>query len=322
MALRLALDPCVAQDLFSEPCCSDLPVKGQHPSALRIVESFRTRRFPGVLLGDPTDVQQKGIIQADVLWKPEQGRAILNALYEKATGLSSGYPIRQPPGDPTNWQNFSLAAMGFVPVATTADWNLWQAFLMRAYGTVTHFNAAYGLDRKTGLDSFNDAVMPPALPPDGLPLQDWYQFETVFLPLAHNAHHFVVLLPMQAGLTKDSQVYQDRLTLAKKVVELEKPAHTTYDIRLFWALFRIGEARLGLDTQLDYGSRNPNFPGPFVIGQESLAEGYLASGSPPLPADRLSLGANCLPGSGAGTSPPRAPRLQIRYAKTASRCAS
>jgi phage tail-like protein len=320
MALRLALEPCVTPDLFSEPCCSDFPAKGQRLSALRIVESFRARRFPGVLLGDPTDVQQKGIIQANELWKPDQGRAILNALYEKASGFSTGYPIQQPPGDPTEWQNFSLATLGFVPAATTADWNLWQAFLMRAYGTVTNYNAAYSLDDKNGLESFDDAVMPSELPPDGLPLEDWYQFETVFLPLAHNAHHFVILLPMMAGLTKDSQAYQDRLTLAKKVVELEKPAHTTYDIRLFWALFRIGEARLGLDTQLDYGSRNPNFPAPFVIGQESLAESYLTSGNPPLPADRFNLGANCLPGSGA-QPPPQAQRPQIRYAKTASRCA-
>jgi hypothetical protein len=197
---------------------------------------------------------------------------------------------------------------------------LWQAFLIRAYGAPANYNAAYQLDAKKGLQSFDDAGLPAGLPPDGPALADWYQFETVFLPLAHNAHHFVVLLPMKVGLTKDSQVYQDRLTLAKKVVEMEKPAHTTYDIRLFWALFRIGEARLGLDTQLDYGSRNPNFPAPFVLGQDSLAEGYLASGSPPLPSDRLSLGATCLPGS-ATLAAPRAQRPIIRYARIAARCA-
>ncbi len=319
MALRLALDECITPDIFTEPCCSDLPFAGQKPSALRIIESFRSRRFPGVLLGDPTDVRQQGVVQVGALWKPDQGGALLNNLYEQATGMSAGYPIRQPQGDPTAWQTFSLSALGFIPTTTSSDWNLWQAYLMRAYGTPANFNDAYGLSGKAGLESFDEAVLPSDLPPDGPPLEDWYNFETAFLPMAHNAHHFVVLLPMKAGLSKDSQVYQDRLILAKKVIELEKPAHTTYDIRLFWALFRIGEARLGLDTQLDVGSRNPNFPGPFNLGRESLGEAYLASDTPPLPADRLSLQAGCFPGAGA--PPPQAKQPQIRYARTINRCA-
>ncbi len=315
MALRLALDDCPGPELFNEPCCSDTPAQS---SALRIVESFRSRLFPAILLGDPSQVNVQAGPASSQAWTPEQGGAVLNQWYNQASGLQTGYPIRQPAGDATGWQSFSSAVLGFVPASSASDWNLWQAYLMRSYGIPQNLNAAYGLDEDHSLASFDEVVLPSDLPPDGPPLEDWYNFETVYLPLVRNAHHFVVLLPMKSNLSKDSAAYQDRLTLTKKVIELEKPAHTTYDIRLFWALFRIGEARLGLDTTLDVGSRNPNFPAPFIIGQEFLAEGYLDSGQPPLPSDRIALGAGCIPSDGKSTPPPARPSL--RYAKTTSRC--
>ena len=68
-----------------------------------------------------------------------------------------------------------------------------------------------------------------------------------------------------------------------RVVELEKPAHTAYDVRRYWADFRVGEARLALDTVLGDGSRF----GAIVLGRDPLATGYL-SPAPPMDAlDRL-----------------------------------
>jgi phage tail-like protein len=289
MALRLALDACPGENIFTEMnCCGS-----EAPGSLRIVEAFRTRAFPGVVYGDPTDVLRTGISLENAIWRPEDGRAELTYRYQQSTGQPGEYPIYDPGS--ADWKLFSLKNLGFVPSAHTDDWPLWQAYLMRAYGTVTAYNTAYHLDVDSALDSFDNAEMPQSLPADGAPLEDWYRFETVFLPLVRNAHHFSVLLPMPGNLGPESEKYQSRLALTRKIVELEKPAHTTYDIRFFWALFRIGEARLGLDTQLDLGSRSPDFTPAFTLGQNFLAEGYLSDPAPPLPSDRLKPGSGCAP---------------------------
>jgi len=52
-----------------------------------------------------------------------------------------------------------------------------------------------------------------------------------------------------------------------------------FDVKFFWAAFRIGEVRLGYDTVLDRGSRALGFPR-MVLGQSFLAEGVLAPGHP------------------------------------------
>jgi hypothetical protein len=68
----------------------------------------------------------------------------------------------------------------------------------------------------------------------------------------------------------------ETLRLLERIVELEKPAHTWFDIKRYWALFRVGEVRLGLDTVLGQGARFE----PFQLGQTALAAGALGATFP------------------------------------------
>lgn len=82
------------------------------------------------------------------------------------------------------------------------------------------------------------------------------------------AHRFSVLVP--EGLS------QAESAMVERIVQLEKPAHTAFDVRRFWDFFRVGEARLGIDTALGEEGRFL----PIVLGRDYLSEGYLESAHP------------------------------------------
>lgn len=77
------------------------------------------------------------------------------------------------------------------------------------------------------------------------------------------AHRFDVLVP--AGLTAD------QLAMIDRIVAVNKPSHTSYDVRSNTEQFTVGQARLGLDTQL---GASASFS-PMVVGQGYLASTYL-----------------------------------------------
>ena len=123
---------------------------------------------------------------------------------------------------------------------------------------------------------------------------DWYQFESVVLAVYRTAHRFTVLLPTPKAL--DTEEHQRRVDLAQRIVDLEKPAHTVFDVKFYWAYFRVGEARLGEDTLIDRGSRAPQLLSPMVLGQGYLVESYLAPTYPQDIANRQVLGRERLNG--------------------------
>ena len=288
MALRLSLDDCPGEHTFTEIFSGNA-----RPGTVRIIESFLTRKFPAVLFGDPTDlVRVDSDPSQGALWRPADGRAELNYRYQQTRDGSASYPVRDPGGDQSSdWRTFSQQQLGFIPSATSADWMLWQAYLLHTYGAINQYNLAY----HQHWDSFDDISLPDSLPADDLPLRDWYRFETVFLPTVRNAHQFSVLLPMPSGSGPGMLEYQRRLEMAKKVIDLEKPAHTTYNIKFFWAMFRVDEARLGMDTLLGQGSRTAEWLQPMVLGQGYLAQGYLADHRPQGLTDRILIGRGCRP---------------------------
>src|SRR5205807_200869 len=60
------------------------------------------------------------------------------------------------------------------------------------------------------------------------------------IDVADAAHRFVVLVPEALPAAESAMV--------SRIVNLEKPAHTVFEVRRYWEGFRVGEARLGVDT--------------------------------------------------------------------------
>lgn len=89
------------------------------------------------------------------------------------------------------------------------------------------------------------------------------------------AHRFSVLIP-QGRLPEEE-------AMVRRIVHLEKPAHTQFDVRYYAEGFRVGGARLGLDTIL---GETPNYP-PILLGRSVLPEGYLGARPPMDASDRV-----------------------------------
>src|SRR3989344_3636177 len=128
---------------------------------------------------------------------------------------------------------------------------------------------------------------PTELPTDTVSLTDWALFETRLEPMQSRAHSFSVLLPI-SGPGSDIATLQRDMDLVRRVVSLEKPAHTRFDIQPYWTLFRLGQVRLGLDTLLGEGSRDPQLAPAMVLGQGHIGASRTASRRD-VPPDRILL---------------------------------
>ncbi len=295
MALRLVFETCPDDTIFTDPLTAR-----SRAGAVRIVETFRARRTPAVVFGDPTE--QSGLremITAD-RWLPTHGR---DALYQRYTevlknaGITQGkrreFPLHPSSQERSVWTTFARTVLGFTPGATPDDAPRWRDFLARRYRRVGALNDVY----RTQWTSFAEVPLPVHVPPDGAPLVDWYQFEAVVLAMHRTAHRFSVLLPAPTQTADDAE-HRRRRELAERLIALEKPAHTVFEVKFFWAAFRIGEVRLGYDTVLDRGSRALGFPR-MVLGQGFLAESVLTPGHPFNVTDRQVVGRDRL-----GSLPP------------------
>src|SRR5215213_948738 len=296
MALHLALDQCANESIF------DQSEAGKRLEPIRIVERYRTRTLPGVIFGDPTESTGLRAVSVGTSWRPEQGRANLNQRYIDALG-SAATPLTQyllvPPTEAqerATWSQFSIATLGFAPSSAASDrvtLQLWQDFLARRYRRIKSLNTFY----QTTWASFEFVPLPGELPLDGAPLADWFQFESVVLRMQRAAHRFTVLLPVPLSLAFNPEEHRRRMDLSRRIVELEKPAHTVFDVKFYWAMFRIGEARLALDTVLAQGSRAPQLLPELVLDQGFVGESYLGTPVPENACDRFIMGRDPLQNS-------------------------
>ena len=283
MALRLALDAQVDATIFALQPAE--PLARQRANAIRIREQFRARPRPAPPASNVLNQR----------WQPAQGGAALSLRYtsllqQNLAGVAfTPFPIQPPAGaEGELWAKFVLATLGFRPAAQATDLRQWQLYLARRYPSLAAFNQAYGLSTSgKPLSSFSQIPLPSALPADGAPLRDWVHFEAAVLPLQRTAHHFTVQLPVIVSGQVNDVAFQERLALAKRIITLEKPAHTTFDIQYYWAMFRVGDARLGEDTLIGQGSRAPQLLPPMVLGQGYLVESTLVAGHPQNGSERM-----------------------------------
>jgi len=158
----------------------------------------------------------------------------------------------------------------------------WQDFLARRYRRIERLQRAH----QAAWPAFELVALPDALPATAEAQTDWLQFERQLLAMHGTAHRFSVLLPV-TGVTEDPADLDERMRRARRIVEIEKPAHTVFDVRLYWALNRVGEARLGIDTLLNAGSRAPELIPDAVLGRAYIGASFVGGPKPPRDPDRL-----------------------------------
>ncbi len=230
-------------------------------------------------------------------WQSFLRAEYLNDLAELNTAHGTSYAkfddILLPHGTETNvellddWQEF---------LAKTTDSSrnrkLWQDFLARRYRRIAQLNSLYG----TNWSSFEVISLFDQLPSLTKPLGDWVQFESAVLAMHQTAHRFTVLIPATlSGEKPETPEEQNRkLELVRRIVDLEKPAHTTCDFRYYWNLFRLEEVRLGTDTLLGLGSRDPLLNPALVLGEGYVGESRLGLPQPEKYSSRYVLGSEDL----------------------------
>lgn len=339
--LRLATDHCPDDSIF-QPLLDGVHAENANFGGycIRLVENFELTRTPALLLGDPSQATPTAAAATDS-WQPSAGGAQLHALFRQflltryapvaatptlsdwsklLANVSAAWLLTAPltqltaltfsPVPPTNaaeqadWRDFGRAVfVSGYPDVDAADVGAWREFLARRYGTVAEFNDAHGLAGSAAYSSFTAIALPAehAWPADGTPLDDWLQFALRALPTRRNAHRFTVLVP--ATPTEDPAARAARLARVAALVEIEKPAHTSFEAKFFWALFQVGSARVGMDTVVGESSRFL----PLVLDAGYLREGYLPPAHPWTQTDRRVVGRDRLERKGTWTSTTAAP---------------
>lgn len=199
-------------------------------------------------------------------------------------------PLAAPPDDEPA-DAASRAAWGAYLQASRACAPLrqrWQDFLVRRWRRLSALNAAWG----TRWAGFDRVALPLALPAADAALADWHRFEAQVLRAAAAAHRLRIVLPLPE-VVPDLDTLARRRAAVWRAVQREQPAHTLAEVRFGFELFRVGEARLGLDTLLHQGlARRPELarlgrqP---ILGRAELGQTRLEAGRPLPPPDRTGL---------------------------------
>lgn len=297
-AIRVAVDECPDDRIFDDDGV---------PFGVRVVEGFVTRSVPGAVFADPAAVAGPRVYVPEAKWTPEEGasglharwREFLTAAYESEADLQRVHgltlaevaqatfpPLTPEPTDAArDWRSFTRSSLAITYADVgPADLPSFQAFLARRYTSPAELGDAWNLSAASKVSSFADVSLPVEFPAGGAELLDWVQFVSVVLPLERNAHRFSVLVPVSADDTEAER--ERRAGKVRRVVEVERPAHTAFTVTSYWAAMRVGEARVGLETVVGEGSR-------FValaIDRDRLAQAYVSGGPGWNERDRVLVG--------------------------------
>jgi len=319
--LTLVLDPCADEFLFTPAGVADAvgrPADATDRTArrqsVRLVEQFATRDVPQAVAGGARTPEQPTEMLVDQPWTPDDGaeglhqrfrRFLDRERYETSAersgvwGERPSFPPLRPSADRENamqkradWQVFvrrvvdgPYAAIDAGAVRRRAGERAdavtrrFRAFLERRYTSFDRIPASYRRDA----DGFGTVHLPHTLP-TGEALRDWMQFVGTALPIHRAAHRFRVLVPVDPDT--DVDVQRQRLDVARRVVEAQKPSHTAVEVLPYWAAFRVGTIRTGLDTVLGRGSRYS----PMLVGEGALAEETVGAAHPENVPDRRVVG--------------------------------
>ena len=316
LLLRLALDPCPDEALFDSGSVSCLTgnltscaASGTYdPFGMRIEERFLSRLPAQLPVSEGANGTAPGVIVEGTPWNPSLGTSYLHQRYQAflrdrynntiealearwgEASISGFESIQFSPVLPANaamhgdWRAFVADEFTFTyeEVSTSDQLVLYRDFLAKRYREINALNTAYG----TTYAAFQSIAFPSErdFPSSEPRLTDWMQFVSSILPMERAAHRFTVLVPTIPGTTFTEQ--QRQIDLVRRIVELEKPGHTEFDVLPYWALFRVGTARLGLDTVLDQGSRYTSL----LLGEGFLAGSYIDRQHPWGEANRIVTG--------------------------------
>lgn len=322
--IRLALDPCPGDEIFAalgrgeRTACGGGDGASLRPFDHRLVEHFVARGLPPIAASDPSELVGPALTSVASVWKTSDGAAAFEARYRDH--LKAFYGASSAGDDAAlqaldeawetehaDWNAVVFSALtpehqrrrddrrGFldrqpglvyadVGDEEAADLEAWRLFLAQRHRTVDALNRAHQLGAGAAWIAFDQVTLPVRLPAVAAALVDWIDFVSLAVPIEQTANRFTVLVPTTPGEPLEER--RLKLERARLVVEREKPAHTEFDVEPFWALFRVGAARLGFDTVLGEGSRFVSL----VLGQGALTSSRLAESHPWNVRDRWLVG--------------------------------
>ncbi len=258
-ALALGFNQRLTGTLFdADGCACD--------TAIRITEHYRTRT-PAI--ADRLAAATAAVAAEAAAWDRHQAQR------GRPASARIGLPaLNVPAARADDWASFIA-----LPAPQRA---LWQRFLAARWRRISALNAAHG----AGWADFGQISLPPTAPTATAGRDDWRDYAATLLPIHAHAHRFSVLLPVRPGDPTDTATLDALRRLAVRLIDLEKPAHTIFDVRFYFAMNRIGEARLGFDTALGQGSRAPELLPPAILGRAWAGESFIGPDGPETPDRR------------------------------------
>jgi phage tail-like protein len=205
----------------------------------------------------------------------------VNSVIEgKIASAQTLFDVRTATPDMLNW----LAS--WFDVALDPSWNDRQRRLFVKHaatffgwrGTIRGLKLALKLAVQDSIAEADfDLSGPEKNDPSGVRIIESYLTRNGIGTMANSAHRFTVLLPrLRADQTPEQEAEMKRL--AERIIAIEKPAHTIFDVRFHWTMNRIGEARLGSDTHLGQSSRAAELIPAAILGRSFI--GASVAGGP------------------------------------------